>query len=357
MKTLIEQLAERYATAQIVHPILKPVTLAQWLLESGRGSSKLAQDHLNFGGLKWRPEMTGYATKVLYQAHDGQEYYCKFASLDAFIIGYWKFLTRSPYAGWENHASSGKEFIEFIGPIYTPSAGYAGRVLSLVPEAEAMIKAAGTARGKGGVIVIDPGHGGTAKTGGSSPNNATAHPSGILEKTMTLDFALLLRQQILALSPNTAVHLTRTADVNVGLAKRANLARDKKADIFISLHFNGFNKTARGVETLILPQSSNVNFNADQELAKAVQAKVFAATKAIDPATKDRGVKQQSLGVLKDVDLGNTFAQSRTRGCLLEFEFIDHPAVDKLYNTSVGRVANRTSVCRALAEALVSSLP
>lgn len=357
MKTLIEQLAERYAIAQIAHPILKPVTLAQWLLESGRGTSKLAQDHLNFGGLKWRPEMAGYAIKILYQAHDGEDYYCKFASLDAFVIGYWKFLSRAPYQGWESHASTGKEFIEFIGPIYTPSAGYADKVLALVPEADALLKNSAKSKGRGGVIVIDPGHGGNSKVGGSSPNNATAHPSGILEKAMTLDFAHILKQQILALSPNTVVHLTRTTDVNVGLAKRANLAREKKTNIFISLHFNGFNRAARGVETLILPQASNVNYSADLALAKAVQSKVFAATQALDPGTRNRGVKQQSLGVLKDIDLGNTFAQSPTRACLLEFEFIDHPAVDKLYNTSTNRVTHRTSVCRALAEALVTSLP
>ena len=33
-----------------------------------------------------------------------------------------------------------------------------------------------------GIVVIDPGHGGTLDTGGSSKNNATS-PSGVLRKT------------------------------------------------------------------------------------------------------------------------------------------------------------------------------
>ena len=36
-------------------PIIKEVTLAQWLLESGRATSKLANEAKNFAGLKWRP--------------------------------------------------------------------------------------------------------------------------------------------------------------------------------------------------------------------------------------------------------------------------------------------------------------
>ena len=54
---------------------------AQWMLESGRATSILARDHYNFGGLKWRKEMVPYATKIKYVAHDGEDFYCKFALL------------------------------------------------------------------------------------------------------------------------------------------------------------------------------------------------------------------------------------------------------------------------------------
>jgi hypothetical protein len=132
-------LARAYASTGIEHPHLRPVTLAQWILESGYGQSSLAREHMNFGGLKWRPEMEGFAEPVVYQAHDGEEEYCKFESPEAFIRGYWHFLERSPYEGWHEHAGSAERFIRFVGPIYTPTALYADSVLSLVGKATALL--------------------------------------------------------------------------------------------------------------------------------------------------------------------------------------------------------------------------
>ncbi len=81
------ELIQAARVAQIPAPALRPVTLAQWILESGRGTSELARLHYNFAGLKWREEMTGYATKIRYVAHDGPDDYCAFTSPDAFIQG------------------------------------------------------------------------------------------------------------------------------------------------------------------------------------------------------------------------------------------------------------------------------
>ena len=80
MDDLIERLAAAYRGYALPHPKLRAVTLAQWLLESGRGSSALAREHLNFAGLKWRPEMAPFATRIDYAAHDGADAYCRFAS-------------------------------------------------------------------------------------------------------------------------------------------------------------------------------------------------------------------------------------------------------------------------------------
>ena len=43
--------------------------------------------------------------------------------------------------------------------------------------------------------MLDPGHGGTKKVGGSSPNNAISK-SGVKEKKLTLDFCLILRDEL-----------------------------------------------------------------------------------------------------------------------------------------------------------------
>ena len=136
-----EQLAKAYANTPVEHAHLKAVTLAMMMLESGRGGSDLARKHYNFGGLKYRPEMSGYASKVRYNASDGIDHYCKFDSVESFIEGFWVFLDRSPYQGWRNRAQSERAFIEFIAPIYCPfNPNYAEHVLALVPEAKQLLE-------------------------------------------------------------------------------------------------------------------------------------------------------------------------------------------------------------------------
>lgn len=142
MSKLFDQLLKVYAETTIDFPQLKGITIAQWLLESGRGTSYLATEHLNFGGLKWREEMVNFASPVDYDAHDGLDKYCKFDSLEDFIKGYWHFLDRSPYKGWRNNVDSAKEFIGFIGPIYASDKNYVSKVLNLYAEAKQILAGA-----------------------------------------------------------------------------------------------------------------------------------------------------------------------------------------------------------------------
>lgn len=143
MSELLDRLVKTYAETDIEFPHLKEITLAQWMLESGRGTSRLATDHLNFGGLKWREEMQGFATPVEYDAHDGRENYCKFDNLEQFIRGYWRFIERSPYQGWRDHINPAEEFIEFIGPIYAGDRNYVSKVLNLHSEAKQLFASVG----------------------------------------------------------------------------------------------------------------------------------------------------------------------------------------------------------------------
>ena len=163
------------------------------------------------------------------------------------------------------------------------------------------------------VIVIDPGHGGATKVGGSSPNNATS-PSGLLEKDLTLAVA---RHALAALTGRGhAVTLTRDADVNLGLTARAQVARAAAADLFVSIHFNGFgDSTVQGTETWVHLSASA----ASQDLAACVQRAMLPVTRH-----RDRGVQAKQLGVLDPAaHLGGTAA------CLAEVSFITTNAEDR----------------------------
>jgi len=130
-----------YRGANIEFPNLKAVSFAQWIEESGWGSSDLCQRYNNFAGIKWRDEMKPYGSRVLYNAHDGRAYYCNFKDQQNFINGYWAFLERRPYDGWRNHTASPQDFIEFIGSTWSEDRKYAEKVLDLIGSADALIAA------------------------------------------------------------------------------------------------------------------------------------------------------------------------------------------------------------------------
>ena len=191
--------------------------------------------------------------------------------------------------------------------------------------------------------------------GGSSPNNATS-PSGVLEKNITLRIAFLVRDAIAEAATlgnhDVKVILTRETDKNLGLDDRAKVARTNKADVFLSIHCNASEKhNARGVETLISPQAVNTNFAADKAFAQRIQTGVLNAIKAHDPNTKDRKVKEQSLGVLRDASLGIS-----ARGCLVELEFIDVKAVDALLNIGPNAPQVRSDIANAISAAIIGEL-
>lgn len=76
-------------------------------------------------------------------------------------------------------------------------------------------------------IVLDPGHGGI--------DGGAQGASGIDEKIITLAFALELREK-LEQAGDYNVILTRDSDVFLRLDERVQIARDNKADLFISIH-------------------------------------------------------------------------------------------------------------------------
>ena len=95
------------------------------------------------------------------------------------------------------------------------------------------------------VLVIDPGHGGL-DTGTKSVLN------GHVEKEYTLDWAR--RLQALLITNGWTVALTRSNDTMVTLSNRVAFAEQRKADLFLSLHFNSSSpdREPAGLETYCL---------------------------------------------------------------------------------------------------------
>ncbi|MGC6472245.1 MAG: N-acetylmuramoyl-L-alanine amidase [Parvibaculales bacterium] len=97
------------------------------------------------------------------------------------------------------------------------------------------------------VIVIDPGHGGVDP--GASGRKAK-------EKDVVMAFSKELSKQLK--SAGYRVHMTRSRDVYIPLRGRVQVARDKKADLFISVHADAIKKkNVRGLSIYTLSEKAS----------------------------------------------------------------------------------------------------
>lgn len=94
------------------------------------------------------------------------------------------------------------------------------------------------------IVAIDAGH------GGQDPG--AIGPTGKREKDITLAIARELARQVNA-TPGLKAYLTRDADMFLPLHRRGQLARQAKADIFISIHADAAeNRSAKGSSVYVL---------------------------------------------------------------------------------------------------------
>lgn len=110
-------------------------------------------------------------------------------------------------------------------------------------------------------VIVDAGHGGH--------DHGTVR-SGVMESDITLAVSRELHA-LLKKDKRFQVSLTREGDASVTLSRRARMAKEKKADIFLSIHVNSSpDPRARGAEFYFqnqLPPDEESMFLAHQEQA------------------------------------------------------------------------------------------
>jgi N-acetylmuramoyl-L-alanine amidase len=105
-------------------------------------------------------------------------------------------------------------------------------------------------------VVIDAGHGGK--------DVGAIGPTGLMEKTVTLDMAKRVKEILERQGVN--VILTRGKDEFVSLQRRVAIANTAGVDLFLSIHCNAsFSSYARGFESYFLSPATD-------DLARAVEA-------------------------------------------------------------------------------------
>jgi len=143
------ELLHVYSEMDIEFPHLKGVSFSQWAHECGYGKSDLAQRYMNFGGMKYRPELADLCTPADYTDWANEsDAYCNFVrgsgsnvedrrqAMRSFVTAYWRrFDATNFYPDWRKNTGTPEQFIRYIGPIYaktTPgNKPYATSILNL----------------------------------------------------------------------------------------------------------------------------------------------------------------------------------------------------------------------------------
>ncbi|HMI02413.1 MAG TPA: N-acetylmuramoyl-L-alanine amidase [Pedobacter sp.] len=241
-------------------------------------------------------------------------------------------------------------------------------------------------------IVIDAGH------GGRKPG---ARGSFSLEKNVALEVALKLGRKIEEEMPELKVLYTRKTDVDVDFYKRAALANDNNADLFLSIHCNSMpdrrvisgytknkkgkriprytyqkNTTTSGTETFVAgshrlnEQDAAIRENEDIKLEKNYKqnyngydpndpetfiilslfknlfrdkslklARLIQNNYTNDDNRVNRGVKEQGLLILQRCGLP---------AVLTEIGFISNPTEEKYINSDSGQAEIVNSIFKAI---------
>jgi hypothetical protein len=291
--TAWDRLLSAYQGNESVSDELKKASLAQWIVESGRGQSPLAKEHLNFAGLKYRARMAAHCKPVDYTGSDGDaETYCKFSSVERFIDGYWHFIKSGPYEQWSKFGNDGAGYIRYLKTKgYAADARYVEKVLQVFPEAERLLS-----DGEGANAIEVSGGDGGASSREADNRRKVAIIVGHNRRSQGAEAVSPLRRSEWIYNTKVSEEIVEEAWHYNLLAKvffrvpsgsYSEEIRDVYAQVSawsascaLELHFNSGPPAATGTETLYRADSSK-----SRNLAAKLQASVTGAL-----GLRDRGL-------------------------------------------------------------------
>lgn len=178
------------------------------------------------------------------------------------------------------------------------------------------------------IVMLDPGHGGS---------DAGAVHFGYRES----DLALTIGNTVYAWlqqHPHIGVFTTRHDDTFVTLADRATLANGVAADLFVSIHLNGFHTgVPNGSETYWTPHVDEDRW----PLSREAVAYVFHNNVLADLGRADRGVRTANFAVLRLTNMPSV---------LLEYGFMSNEAELRAMTSPEGMQAMKRATYRSILE-------
>ncbi|MGD9661891.1 MAG: N-acetylmuramoyl-L-alanine amidase [Porticoccaceae bacterium] len=148
------------------------------------------------------------------------------------------------------------------------------------------------------IVSIDAGH------GGEDPG--ALGPGGIREKQVVLAISQALKA-LVDREPGFKGEMVRTSDYYIPLRGRTDIARDQRADLFVSIHADAFkNPAARGASVFALSASGATSETARYLAQRENQADLIGGVGNLKISDKD----QMLAGVLLDLSMTATLNSS-----------------------------------------------
>lgn len=190
------------------------------------------------------------------------------------------------------------------------------RLVTRVVEDQAIQSMAWVVANK--VVVVDPGHGG--------PDGGGVGPSGVLEKTVTLELSKKLANYLS--QAGGAVILTRDSDTDLSsagkriqerkredLKNRVKIGNESNAAAFLSVHTNSFGSIWTGAQVFFSPESKE-----SKALAECIQREIGRIMR-----NTDRKAKPLSPYILRNLKMP---------AVIVEAGFLSNPREEKLLTDS-----------------------
>ncbi len=168
---------------------------------------------------------------------------------------------------------------------------------------------------KGKTIILDAGH------GGRDPGASGLYHK---EKTLTLGTTLLAAEMLEA--GGAKVILTRNDDVYLSLAKRVEISNSRKADAFVSLHYNAGPKSSKGLITF---------YHKDKKLAASIQNELVE-----NVGLKNGGTRTNDFYVLK---------HNNKPSVLVELGFLSNPMEENIISKQAYQQKSARGIYEGLA--------
>lgn len=173
-------------------------------------------------------------------------------------------------------------------------------------------------------IYIDAGHGGTDFGTKGTYKGVTYY-----EKNINLQIAFEVKKILEMVKPAPLVYMSRTTDTFIDVCARGQDARNKGADVFVSIHNNSYSSTSTGTLTLY-PKTFTAGYEASKQFASLMQNTVVNWLNKQNWNVKNNGI---SVWTNSTSELGVFRCGAPINSCLVELAFMSSPSdMEKLAN-------------------------